>query len=228
AEEKARSALRTAFSERRQLEDVNEYLKLGTLYLMLEVAALPLRNERLLREGARLLGAMRTFEKDLGNFRQDLTPPKSVSFRLRHSRFSAQYHLQYGILLRRLGFALREYSPEALTKILDDSERDMLYAPIEVQVARERRLVLPRKYWDRAFTDGAITHFEIALKKDRHSEAAFELVDLCERLWENADANRRKELQNLVARYAPLYLETAHEESRMARVRSVLKRLSHA
>jgi hypothetical protein len=228
AEEKARQVLRKAFAERRRLEDVNEYLKLGTLYLTSEVRALPINNHELLKAGVALLSAMRQFEKDLGQYRKDLTPPKSASFRLRHSRFTAQYHLQYGILLTQIAAALREYSPEAITKLLSFAERDVLYAPIETRVARERVLALPRKTWDRAYSDAAITHFELALKKDRHSEAAYELITLCDLLWDGADNNRRQKLREIITRYAPVYLETAHEDQRMSRVRSVLNKVSQS
>lgn len=228
AEDKARAALRKAFAERRRLEDVNEYLKLGSLYLATEVQALPVKNQDLLKSGVSLLASMRQFEKDLGQFSRDLAPPKSAVFRRKHSRFSAQYHLYYGILLRQIAFALREYSPEAITKVLGYAERDILYAPIETRVARERVLALPRKAWDRAYSDAAMTHFELALKKDRHSEAAYELIDLCDYLWDGADNNRREQLKELIMRYAPMYLEAAHEDQRMGRVRSVLNKVSQA
>lgn len=228
AQEKALAALRKAFAERRRLEDVNEYLKLGTLYLAAEVQAIPAKSQDVLKTGTALLTAMRQFEKDLGQFGRDLTPPKASTFRLRHSRFSAQYHLHYGILLRQIALALREYSPEAITGILGYAERDALYAPIETRVGRERVLALPRKLWDRAYTDAALTHFELALKKDRHSEAGFELVDLCDLLWEGADNNRRTILKEMVLRYAPFYLETGHDDRRMGRVRSVLNKVSQA
>jgi hypothetical protein len=228
AEDKARAALRKAFVERRRLEDVNEYLKLGSLYLASEVRALPLKSQDILKAGTALLAATRQFEKDLAQFGKDLTPPKSSVFRLKHSRFSAQYHLHYGILLRQIAGALSEFSPEAITKILGYSERDVLYAPIETRVARERVLALPRKAWDRAYSDAAITHFELALKKDRHNEAAYELIDLCDSLWDGSDNNRRQQLKEIITRYAPMYLETAHEDQRMGRVRSVLNKVSQA
>ncbi|MFZ5628256.1 MAG: tetratricopeptide repeat protein [Spirochaetota bacterium] len=228
AEDKARAALRKAFEERRRLEDVNEYLKLGSLYLAAEVRVLPMKSQDILKSGTALLAAVRQFEKDLGQFGKDLTPPKSSTFRLRHSRFSAQYHLQYGILLRQIAAALREYSPEAITKVLGYGERDVLYAPIETRVARERVLALPRKAWDRAYSDAAITHFELALKKDRQSEAGYELIDLCDSLWEGADNNRRQQLKEIITRYAPVYLEAAHEDQRMGRVRIVLNKVSQA
>jgi tetratricopeptide (TPR) repeat protein len=172
AEEKARAALTKAFSERRRLEDVNEYLNLGDLYLTSQVRNLPADNRELLKKGATLLTQMRTFEKDLGLFSKDLSSPKSSTLRLKVSRFSPGYHLSYGQLLRQIAGALKEYNPEAISKMLEYAERDALYAPIETRVARERVLALPRKVWDRAYIDAAITHFEIALKKDRHSEAA--------------------------------------------------------
>ncbi len=228
AEEKARAALRKAFADRRRLEDVNEYLKLGTLYLSAEVRALPLKDRDILKAGTALLTSMRQFEKDLGQFGKDLTPPKSSVFRLLHSRFSAEYHLHYGILLRQIALALKEFSPEAITKVLNFAERDALYAPIETRVARERVLALPRKKWDTAYNDAAITHFELALKKDRHNEAAFELISLCDELWDGADNNRRRQLKEIITRYAPIYLETAHDDQRMGRVRSVLNKVSHA
>lgn len=228
AEEKGRAALKRAFEDRRRLEDVNEYLKLGSLYLAAEVRALPLKNQDLLKAAMALLSAMRSFEKDLGQFGKDLTPPKSAQFRLRLSRFPAQYHLHYGILLRQIALTLREYSPEAIAEILNFPERDALYAPIETRVARERVLALPRKQWDSAYSDAAITHFELALKKDRHSEAGYELVDLCGKLIDGANPNRRQQLKEIITRYAPAYLEAAHEDQRMGRVRSVLNRVSQA
>ena len=228
AEDKARAALRKAFGERRRLEDVNAYLKLGSLYLASEVRALPLKSQDILKAGTALLAATRRFEKDLSQFGKDLTPPKSSTFRLRHSRYPAQYHLHYGMLLRQIALALREYSPEAITKVLGYGERDILYAPIETRVGRERVLALPRKAWDRAYNDAAITHFELALKKDRHNEAGYELINLCDSLWDGSDNNRRQQLKEIITRYAPMYLETAHEDQRMARVRSVLNRVSHA
>lgn len=228
AEDKARAALRKAFSDRRRLEDVNEYLALGSLYLTSEIRALPLKNQDLLKTGTALLTAMRQFEKDLGQYGKDLTPPKSASFKLRYSRFSAQYHLSYGVLLRQIGAALREYTPEAVSGMLSYAERDALYAPIETRIARERVLALPRKQWDRAYTDAALTHFEIALKKDRHNEAAYELVDLCDSLWDGADPNRRVQLKEMITRHAPAYLESAHEDMRMGRVRSVLNKVNQA
>jgi hypothetical protein len=130
--------------------------------------------------------------------------------------------------LRQIAIALREYSPEAITKVLGYAERDILYAPIETRVARERVLALPRKAWDRAYSDAAITHFELALKKDRHSEAAYELIDLCDSLWDGSDNNRRAQLKEIITRYAPMYLEAAHEDQRMGRVRSVLNKVSQA
>lgn len=227
ASEKARAALKKAFADRRRLEDVNEFITLGGLYLTSEVAALPAQNRDLLKTGTALLTAMRQFEKDLGQYGKDLSPPKSSAMRLKVSRFTAGYHLSYGQLLRSMAGALREYNPEAISKMLEYAERDALYAPIETHVARERVLALPRKTWDRAFTDAAFTHFEIALKKDRHSEAAFELIDLCDSLWDFADNNRRQYLKEVVTKYAPAYLETAHEDQRMGRVRRALNKVNH-
>ncbi len=228
AEEKASAALQKAFAERRRLEDVNEYLALGALYLSSQVRGLPSQSKDLLKSAAALLTVMRQFEKDLGQFGKDLTPPKSASFRQRYSRFSASYHLSYGVLLRRIAANLAEYSPEAISNMLSFAERDALYAPIETRVARERVLALPRKKWDRAYVDAAITHFEIALKKDRHSEAGFEIIDLCDLLWDSADNNRRQVLKEIVARYAGQYLETAHEDQRMGRVRRALSKVNQA
>ncbi len=228
AEEKASAALQKAFVERRRLEDVNEYLALGALYLSSQVRGLPSQSKDLLKSAAALLTVMRQFEKDLGQFGKDLTPPKSASFRQRYSRFSASYHLSYGVLLRRIAANLAEYSPEAISNMLSFAERDALYAPIETRVARERVLALPRKKWDRAYVDAAITHFEIALKKDRHSEAGFEIIDLCDLLWDSADNNRRQVLKEIVARYAGQYLETAHEDQRMGRVRRALSKVNQA
>jgi hypothetical protein len=226
ATEKARAALRKAFTDRRRLEDVNEFMTLGGLYLASEVAALPAQNRELLKTGAALLTAMRQFEKDLGQYGKDLSPPKSSAMRLKVSRFSSAYHLSYGQLLRAIAGALKEFNPEAISKMLEYAERDALYAPIETHVARERVLALPRKIWDRAFIDAAITHFEIALKKDRHSEAAFELVELCEMLWDFSDNNRRQYLKELVTKYAPPYLEAGHDDQRMGRVRKVLNKVN--
>lgn len=226
AAEKARAALKKAFSERRRLEDVNEYIKLGGLYLTSEVAALPVQNKELLKTGAALLTQLRQFEKDLGQYGKDLSPPKSSALRLKGSRFSAGYHLSYGQLLRSLAGALKEYNPEGIAKMLEYAERDALYAPIETRVARERVLALPRKMWDRAYIDAAITHFEIALRKDRHSEAAFELIDLCDNQWDFSDNNRRQYLKELVARYAPPYLESGHDDQRMSRVRRALNKVN--
>lgn len=228
AEEKAAAALAKAFKERRSLEDVNDYLTLGSLYLATQVRALPSQPKELLKAGTAILSSMRQFEKDLGQFGKDLTPPKSANFRQKHSRFSAAYHLQYGILLRRIADSLREYSPEAISNMLNYAERDALYAPIETRVARERVLALPRKKWDRAYVDAAITHFEIALKKDRHSEAGFEIIDLCEQLWSAADNNRRVYLKELVEKYSGQYLETAHEDQRMGRVRRAVSKVNQA
>lgn len=228
AEEKARSALSKAFGERRRLEDVNEYLTLGSLYLTSQVRTLPAQNRETLKAGAALLTQMRTFEKDLGLYGKDLSSPKSSALRLKVSRFSSAYHLSYGQLLRQIAGALKEYNPETIAKTFEYAERDALYAPIETRVGRERVLALPRKLWDRAYVDAAITHFEIALKKDRHSEAAFELIDLCDSIWDGADNNRRQYLKELVARYAPQYLETGHEDQRMSRVRRVLNKVSQA
>lgn len=228
AEDKARTALTKAFAERRRLEDVNEYLGLGALYLASQVRALPAQNRELLKTGAALLTQMRSFEKDLALYGKDLSSAKSSALRLKLSRFSSNYHLSYGQLLRQIAGALKEYNPEAISKMLEYAERDALYAPIETRVARERVLALPRKLWDRAYTDAAITHFEIALKKDRHSEAAFELIDLCDMIWDGADNNRRQYLKELVGRYAPQYLEVGHEDQRMSRVRRVLNKVSQA
>lgn len=228
AEEKARAALRKAFTDRRRLEDVNEYLTLGALYLTSEVAALPSQNRDLLKTTTALLTQMRQFEKDLGQFGKDLAPPKSSALRYKHSRFSPLYHLSYGKMLRAVAGALREYSPAAIAKMLEYAERDALYAPIETRVGRERVLALPRKQWDKAYADAAITHLELALKKDRHSEAAYELIDLCDIIWDGADNNRRAELKEMIVRYAPAYLESAHEDQRMARVRRVLNKVNQA
>lgn len=228
AEDKARAAFAKAFSERRRLEDVNEYLSLGSHYLASQVRALPAQNRELLKAGAALLTQMRAFEKDLALYGKDLSSPKSAALRLKLSRFSSAYHLGYGQLLRQIAGALKEYNPEAISKMLEYAERDALYAPIETRVARERVLALPRKSWDRAYIDAAITHFEIALKKDRHSEAAFELIDLCDTIWDGADNNRRQYLKELVSRYAPQYLEVGHEDQRMSRVRKVLNKVSQA
>jgi hypothetical protein len=226
ADEKARAALKKAFTDRRRLEDVNEFIKLGGLYLTSEVAVLPAQNRELLKTGAALLTEMRQFEKDLGQYGKDLSPPKSSTMRLKGSRFSPAYHLSYGQLLRAIAGALKEYNPEAVAKMLEYAERDALYAPIETRVARERVLALPRKMWDRAYIDAAITHFEIALRKDRHSEAAFELIELCDNQWDVADNNRRQYLKELVAKYAPPYLESAHEDQRMSRVRRALNKVN--
>ncbi len=226
ADEKARAALKKAFNDRRRLEDVNEFIKLGGLYLTAEVAVLPAQNRELLKTGAALLTSMRQFEKDLGQYGKDLSPPKSSTMRLKGSRFSAAYHLSYGQLLRAIAGALKEYNPEAVAKMLEYAERDALYAPIETRVARERVLALPRKMWDRAYIDAAITHFEIALRKDRHSEAAFELIELCDNQWDFSDGNRRQYLKELVAKYAPAYLESAHEDQRMSRVRRALNKVN--
>lgn len=228
ADEKAASALKKAFADRRRLEDVNEYITLGTLYLSSQVKGLPSQSKELLKAGAALLTDMRQFEKDLGQFGKDLTPPKSASFRQRHSRFTSAYHLNYGILLRRIAANLAEYSPESISTMLNFAERDALYAPIETRVSRERVLALPRKKWDRAYVDAAITHFEIALKKDRQSEAGYEIIDLCDLLWDAADNNRREVLKAIVAKYAGPYLETAHEDQRMGRVRRALNKVNQA
>lgn len=222
AEEKARAALKLAFAERRRLEDVNEYLKLGSHYLRAEVRALPAQNTEILKTGTMLLTAMRQFEKDLGQFRKDL------SARPKFSRFAAAYHVQYGILLKTIGSAMADMTPEGVGKLLDYAGRDALYAPIETRRGRERVLALPRQMWDRAYTEAAITHFEMALRKDRHSEAAFELIDLCDQQWSGADANRREYLKELVVKYAPQYLETGHEDQRMARVRRALNKVNQA
>ncbi len=228
AEEKARAALKKAFADRRRLENVNDYLTLGALFLSSHVAALPSQNRELLKSATALLSQMRQFEKDLAQFGKDLAPSKSAAVRYRQSRFSAQYHLSYGMLLRATAATLREYSPAAITKLLDYAERDALYAPIETRIGRERVLALPRKQWDRAYIDAAITHFEIALKKDRHSEAAYELVDLCDALWDGSDNNRRAELKEIVTRHAAGYLEAPHEDQRMSRVRRVLNKINQA
>lgn len=228
ADERARAALKKAFSERRRLEDVNDYLRLGALYLTAEVVALPSQNRELLKAATQLLGDMRQFEKDLGQYGKDLTPPKSSAMRIKGSRFSADYHLSYGRLLRQIGATLGEYSPEAITRLLNYGERDQLYAPIETRVARERKLSLPRKEWDKAYVNAAITHFELALRKDRHSEAAFELIELCDMLWDGASANDRQNLKELVVKYAPQYLESAHADQRMARVRRALNKVNQA
>ncbi|MBL8034904.1 MAG: tetratricopeptide repeat protein [Leptospiraceae bacterium] len=228
AEEKARAALKKAFGDRRRLEDVNDYLILGALYLRSQVTALPSQNKDVLKTATLLLSQMRQFEKDLGQFGKDLTPPKASSFRYKHSRFTADYHLNYGILLRAVAATLREYNPAAISKMLEYAERDALYAPIETRVGRERVLALPRKQWDRAYTDAAITHFELALKKDRHSEAAYELIDLCDSLWEGSDNNRRALLKEMIERHAPAYLEAPHEDQRMSRVRRVLNKVNQA
>jgi hypothetical protein len=228
AEEKAAAALSKAFKERRSLEDVNDYLTLGSLYLASKVRALPSQPKELLKSGTAILTSMRQFEKDLGQFGKDLTPPKSSSFRQKQSRFSAAYHLHYGLLLRRIADSLREYSPEAISNMLSYAERDALYAPIETRVARERVLALPRKKWDRAYIDAAFTHFEIALKKDRHSEAGYEVIDLCDQLWESSDNNRRVYLKELVQKYSVQYLETAHDDQRMGRVRRAVSKVNQA
>jgi hypothetical protein len=228
AHQQAHSALKRAFEERRRLEDINDYLSLGTLYLGAEVRDLPPKTSDMLKAATQLLARMRQFEKDLGQYGKDLTPPKSAKFRLRISRFSPEYHLQFGVLLRAIAGGLREYSPQAISQVLNYAERDALYAPIETKVARNRVLALPRKQWDRAYTDAAITHFEIALKKDRHNEAAFEIVDLCDSQWEFADGNRRQYLKEIVAKYAPQYLERAHDDHRMSRVRNVLNKINQA
>ena len=144
------------------------------------------------------------------------------------TRFRPEYHLSYGQLLRQIAAVLKEYNPEAIAKMLEYAERDALYAPIETRIARERVLALPRKVWDRAFIDAAITHFEIALAKDRHSEAAFELIDLCENQWDGADNNRRQYLKELVTKYAPQYLEAGREDQRMSRVRRALNKVNQA
>lgn len=226
ADDKARAALRKAFADRRRLEDVNDFIRLGGLYLTSEVSVLPAQNRELLKTGAALLTSMRQFEKDLGQYGKDLAPPKSSAMRLKGSRFAATYHLSYGLLLRQIAGALREYNPAAIAKMLEYGERDALYAPIETRVARERVLALPRKMWDKAYIDAAITHFEIALRKDRHSEAAFELIDLCDNQWDGADNNRRQYLKELVAKYAPQYLEAGHDDQRMSRVRRALNKVS--
>ncbi|MBX3720591.1 MAG: hypothetical protein KF713_02025 [Turneriella sp.] len=228
ADEKARAALKKAFADRRRLEDVNDYIRLGGLYLAAEVRALPTQNKDLLKTGAALLTAMRQFEKDLGQYGKDLSPPKSSTMRWKLTRFRPEYHLSYGQLLRQIAAVLKEYNPEAIAKMLEYAERDALYAPIETRIARERVLALPRKVWDRAFIDAAITHFEIALAKDRHSEAAFELIDLCENQWDGADNNRRQYLKELVTKYAPQYLEAGREDQRMSRVRRALNKVNHA
>lgn len=228
ADEKARAALKKAFGDRRRLENVNDYLALGALYLSSHVAVLPSQNRELLKTATALLTQMRQFEKDLAQFGKDLAQPKSSALRYRQSRFNAQYHLSYGILLRATAATLREYSPEAISKMLDYAERDALYAPIETRIGRERVLALPRKQWDRAYVDAAITHFEIALKKDRHSEAAYELIDLCDTLWDGSDNNRRAELKEIIARHGAAYLEAPHEDQRMSRVRRVLNKINQA
>jgi len=228
APEKARMALQKAFAERRRLENVNDYLNLGALYLKLEVDNIPTQNQGVLKTGTHLLAQMRQFEKDMGQFGADLTPPKSRRMRRKQTHFSANYHLNYGRLLVQIAAAMREYSPESITKILVFAERDALYAPIETRIATHRTLALPRKAWDKAYTDAAITHFELALKKDRHSEAAYELIQLCDREWDGADNNRRTYLKQIVTQYATQYLEKAHEDYRMGRVRSVLNKVNQA
>lgn len=228
AHEKARAALKKAFGDRRRLENVNDYLTLGALFLSSNVAVLPSQNRELLKTATALLTQMRQFEKDLGQFGKDLAQSKSAGQRLKQSRFSTQYHLSYGILLRATAATLREYNPEAISKMLDYAERDALYAPIETRIGRERVLALPRKQWDRAYFDAAITHFELALKKDRHSEAGYELIDLCDTLWDGSDNNRRAELKEIIARHAAAYLEAPHEDQRMSRVRRVLNKVNQA
>lgn len=228
ATEKARAALKRGFEDRRRLENVNDYLTLGALYLKIEVESLPSRNRDILKEGTRLLTQMRQFEKDLGQYLKDLTPANSSAFRWRRTRFSALYHLNYGILLRQLGRSLGEYNAEGISRLLGYTERDALYAPIETYVGKTRVLALPRKEWDKAFFNAAITHLQIALLKDRHSEAAFEIIDLCDSLWEGADPNRRRELKEIILEYAPQYLESSHENRRMGRVRSVLNKVNQA
>lgn len=228
ADEKAQAALRRAFKDRRRLEDVNDYLLLGSEYLTSEVRQLPSANDALLKQATKLLTQMRQFEKDLGHYGRDLTPPKSSSLRKKGGRFSATYHLAYGRLLRQIGGALTDYSPAAIGKLLEYSERDALYAPLETNVGSTRKIELPRKTWDRAYVEGAITHFELALKKDRHNEAAFEVIDLCDLLWENADNNRRAYLKEIVTRYSAQYLEAPHDDARMARVRRVSNKINHA
>jgi len=228
AEEKADAALRRAFKDRRRLEDVNDYLTLGTEYATSQVAHLPSATGELLKSGTKLLGELRVFEKDLGQYSRDLTPPKSSELRKRGGRFSANYHLAYGRLMRRIAGALKEYSPAAVGKLLEYAGRDQLYAPLEIRVGSARHIELPRKTWDKAYFEAAITHFELALKKDRHSEAAFEIIDLCDALWADADSNRRAYLKDLVARYAPQYLEAPHDDSQMARVRRVVNKVNQA
>ena len=87
---------------------------------------------------------------------------------------------------------------------------------------------MPRKKWDRAYIDAAFTHFEIALKKDRHSEAGYEVIDLCDQLWESSDNNRRVYLKELVQKYSVQYLETAHDDQRMGRVRRAVSKVNQA
>ncbi|HRP68552.1 MAG TPA: tetratricopeptide repeat protein, partial [Turneriella sp.] len=115
AHEKAHRALAQAFRERRRLENVNDYLKLGALYLTLEMNAMPSLNQEILKKGTSLLMQMRAFEKDLGQYGRDLTPPKSRRMRVKQTHFSAVYHYQYGRLLNMLAITLREYSPESIT-----------------------------------------------------------------------------------------------------------------
>ena len=60
------------------------------------------------------------------------------------------------------------------------------------------------------------------------SEAAFELIDLCENQWDGADNNRRQYLKELVTKYAPQYLEAGREDQRMGRVRRALNKVNQA
>ena len=219
----ARRHLGVAFENRRRLIDVNEYLTLGKEYFLTEIAYLPENEKALLKSSLALLKSARQYEKDIGLFARDLPPVNSPKFRGKITRFNPEYHRAMGELFLKIAGTLSQRSVATIVQWLEFEERDILYQPIETRINKERKLTLPRKEWDRAYFNAALTHFEIALKKDRQNEAAYPLIVACEAAYDGSDSNRKLELKALIEQYGKIYLEKPRDDMRMGRVRRVLK-----
>lgn len=208
-----------AWQNRRQVQNMQSYIKLGAFYSKVRLFEIESQEKTLENRLKKLV----KLKEELKNYRKGFVLLNFITAKNQEIAIKDfDYHYHHGELYKAIWEILEKNPISRVLSWLEKSEREVLYEAMALPL-KEKKVADPRENWEEAYLEAALAHYEAAHEiNPLDNRAAYQIVQLAYyQLQKGLPQTKQEIFSAMLEHYADEFLSVPSPEPLSMRVRNL-------